>query len=151
MCSTPFQISERGHFVSPPTTSLHDWFRDTWTASLLHWFYCWNRMLPLFTDFYKYLDESWKLFINASLASASRVFYFLLLVLNAFNVLLVNLSQNSNSVINFDPSLLASPRAFPDPVGHFRGPWRPFWIFEALLEGMIKSKILFNEIDRRVQ
>ena len=54
--------------------------------------------LYLLTDFYKYLDESWKLFINASLASASRVFYFLLLVLNAFNVLLVNLSQNSDKL-----------------------------------------------------
>ena len=34
---------------------------------------------------------------------------------------------------------------FPDPVGHFGAPWRPFWIFEVLIEGMIKSKNLFRE------
>ena len=31
---------------------------------------------------------------------------------------------------------------FPDPVSHFGAPWRPFWIFEVLIEGMIESKIL---------
>ena len=34
---------------------------------------------------------------------------------------------------------------FPDPVGHFGAPWRPFWIFEVLIEGMIESKNLFCE------
>ena len=27
---------------------------------------------------------------------------------------------------------------FPDPVGHFGAPWRPFWIFEVLIEGMVE-------------
>ena len=31
---------------------------------------------------------------------------------------------------------------FPDPVGHFGAPWRPFQIFEVLEEGMIESKKL---------
>ena len=34
---------------------------------------------------------------------------------------------------------------FPDPVGHFWTPWRAFWIFEVLIEGMIKSKNLFSK------
>ena len=34
---------------------------------------------------------------------------------------------------------------FPDPVGHFEAPWQPFWIFEVLIEGMMKSKNLFSE------
>ena len=33
---------------------------------------------------------------------------------------------------------------FPDPVGHFGAPWRPFWIFEVLKEGMIESKNIFG-------
>ena len=28
---------------------------------------------------------------------------------------------------------------FPDPVGHFAAPCRPFWIFEVLIEGKIES------------
>ena len=32
-----------------------------------------------------------------------------------------------------------------DLVGHFGAPWRPFWIFEVLIEGMIESKNLFSE------
>ena len=28
----------------------------------------------------------------------------------------------------------------PDPIRHFVAPWRPFWIIEVLIEGMIKSK-----------
>ena len=32
---------------------------------------------------------------------------------------------------------------FPDPVGLFGAPWRPFWILEVLQEGMIESKSLF--------
>ena len=28
----------------------------------------------------------------------------------------------------------------PDPISHFVAPWRPFWIIEVLIEGMIKSK-----------
>ena len=35
---------------------------------------------------------------------------------------------------------------FPDPVGHFGAPWWPFWIFEVVIEGMIKSKNLFSKI-----
>ena len=35
--------------------------------------------------------------------------------------------------------------AFPDFVGHFGAPWRPFWIFEVLIEGMIESKNLFGK------
>ena len=35
--------------------------------------------------------------------------------------------------------------AVSDPVGHFGAPWRPFWIFEVLEEGMIESKNLFSE------
>ena len=27
---------------------------------------------------------------------------------------------------------------FLDPVSHFGAPWRPFWIFEVLIEGMVK-------------
>ena len=34
---------------------------------------------------------------------------------------------------------------FPDPVGHFGAPWRPLWIFEVLIEGMIESKNLETE------
>ena len=34
---------------------------------------------------------------------------------------------------------------FPDPGGHFGTPWRPCWIFEVLIEGIIKSKNLFSE------
>ena len=34
---------------------------------------------------------------------------------------------------------------FPDPIGHLGAPWRPFWIFEVLIEGMIESKNLFSE------
>ena len=34
---------------------------------------------------------------------------------------------------------------FPVPVGHFGAPWRPFWIFEFLIDGIIKSKNLFCE------
>ena len=34
---------------------------------------------------------------------------------------------------------------FPDPVSHFGAPWRPFWIFEVLIEGMIESKNLISE------
>ena len=34
---------------------------------------------------------------------------------------------------------------YPVPVGHFGAPWRPFWIFEVLIEGMIESKKLFSE------
>ena len=34
---------------------------------------------------------------------------------------------------------------FPDPIGHFGAPWRPFWIFQDLLEGMMESKNLFSE------
>ena len=34
---------------------------------------------------------------------------------------------------------------FQDPVGHFEAPWWPFWIFEVLIEGMIKSKNLFSK------
>ena len=34
---------------------------------------------------------------------------------------------------------------FPDPVGHFGAPWRPFWIFEVLIEGMMESKKLFSK------
>ena len=34
---------------------------------------------------------------------------------------------------------------FPDLVGHFGAPWQPFWIFEVLKEGVIKSKNLFRE------
>ena len=34
---------------------------------------------------------------------------------------------------------------FPEPVGHFGAPWRPFWIFEVLIEGMMESKNLFSE------
>ena len=33
----------------------------------------------------------------------------------------------------------------PDPIGHFGTPWRPFWIFETVIEGMIESKNLFSE------
>ena len=32
---------------------------------------------------------------------------------------------------------------FPDPVCHFGVLWRPFWIFEVLIEGMIESKYFF--------
>ena len=35
--------------------------------------------------------------------------------------------------------------SFPDPVGHFGAPWRPFWIFGVLIEGMMESKNLFSE------
>ena len=31
---------------------------------------------------------------------------------------------------------------FPDSVGHFGAPWRPFWNFKVLIEGMIESKNL---------
>ena len=34
---------------------------------------------------------------------------------------------------------------FPDPVSHFAAPWRPFSIFEVLIEGMIESKNFFSE------
>ena len=34
---------------------------------------------------------------------------------------------------------------FPDPVDHFGAPWRPFLIFEVLIEGMMDSKNLFSE------
>ena len=34
---------------------------------------------------------------------------------------------------------------FPDPVGHFGALWQQFWIFEVLIEGMIKSKNLLGE------
>ena len=34
---------------------------------------------------------------------------------------------------------------FPVPVGHFGAPWRPFWIFEVLIEGMVKQRNLFCE------
>ena len=34
---------------------------------------------------------------------------------------------------------------FPDPIGHFWAPWRPFWIFEVLVEGIIESKNLFSK------
>ena len=34
---------------------------------------------------------------------------------------------------------------FPDLVGYFGAPWRPFWIFEVLIEGMIKSKNSFSK------
>ena len=34
---------------------------------------------------------------------------------------------------------------FPDPVSHFGAPWQPFWIFQALIEGMNESKNLFTE------
>ena len=34
---------------------------------------------------------------------------------------------------------------FPDPVGHFWAPGRPFWIFEALIEGMMESKNLYSK------
>ena len=27
-----------------------------------------------------------------------------------------------------------------DPIDHFRVPWRPFWNFEFLIEGVIESK-----------
>ena len=40
---------------------------------------------------------------------------------------------------------------FPDPIGHFVAPWRPFWIFEVLKEGMIESKNLSNESCSGVQ
>ena len=33
---------------------------------------------------------------------------------------------------------------FPDPVGHFGAPWRPFWIFEVLVEGMIGDLTYFR-------
>ena len=36
-------------------------------------------------------------------------------------------------------------RPFPDPVSHFGAPWRTFWIFEVLKEGMIESKKLFGK------
>ena len=35
-------------------------------------------------------------------------------------------------------------RHFPDPVSHFWPPQRTFWIFEVLIEGIIKSKKLFS-------
>ena len=31
------------------------------------------------------------------------------------------------------------------PVGHFGASWQPFWIFEVLIEGMLKSKNIFNK------
>ena len=34
---------------------------------------------------------------------------------------------------------------FWDPVVHFWAPWWPFWIFEVLIEGMIKSKKKFMQ------
>ena len=34
---------------------------------------------------------------------------------------------------------------FPDPVGLFGAPWRPFWIFEVLIDGMIELKNLFSK------
>ena len=34
---------------------------------------------------------------------------------------------------------------FPDPVGQFWAPRRPFRIFKVLIEGMIKSKNLFSK------
>ena len=38
-----------------------------------------------------------------------------------------------------------------DPVSHFGAPWRPFWIFEILIEGMIESKTYLEEIDGSAQ
>ena len=35
--------------------------------------------------------------------------------------------------------------SFPDPVGHFGAPWRPFWIFQVLIEGVLGSKNLFSK------
>ena len=34
---------------------------------------------------------------------------------------------------------------FPDPVSHFGAPWRPFWIFQFLIEGVLGSKNLFSK------
>ena len=31
---------------------------------------------------------------------------------------------------------------FPDPVGHLGAAWRPLWIFEVLIGGMMESKKL---------
>ena len=35
---------------------------------------------------------------------------------------------------------------FLDPIGNFGGHWRPFWIFEVLIEGMIESKSYFAKV-----
>ena len=40
---------------------------------------------------------------------------------------------------------------FPDPVGHFGAPWWPFWIIDALIEGIIESKTYLAGVDRMVQ
>ena len=40
---------------------------------------------------------------------------------------------------------------FPDPVGHFGAPWRPFLIYEVFIEGMRELKNLLVKVDRRVQ
>ena len=48
------------------------------------------------------------------------------------------------------PKILAVD-SFADPVGHFEAPWRPIWIFEVLIEGMIESKTYLSKFDWRVQ
>ena len=49
------------------------------------------------------------------------------------------------AIISFAPKNL---RLDPvtDPPIHFESPYRPFWIFEVLIEGTIESKLHFDKV-----